>query len=51
MKQYKRIKRLGNSIVVRSNIKLFVEYTNGNLSREFVKRALKFFQPSEKAED
>ena len=31
-----RTKRLGNSIFVKSNIKLFVEFTNGNLSRKFV---------------
>ena len=36
-------KRLGNSIVVKSNIKLSVEYTNNNLSREFVEHALNFF--------
>ena len=32
---YIRTNCLGNSIVVKSNIKLFVEFTNGNLSRKF----------------
>ena len=35
-KLYVRTKRLGNSIFVKSNIKLFVEFTNGNLSQKFV---------------
>ena len=32
---YIRIKHLGNSIFVKSNIKLFFEFTNGNLSQKF----------------
>ena len=32
---YARTKCLGNSIFIKSNIKLFVEFTNGNLSRKF----------------
>ena len=32
IKLYVRTKRLGNSIFVKSNIKLCVEFTNGNLS-------------------
>ena len=35
IKQFLRIRRLGNSIFVKSNIKVFVEFTNGSLSRKF----------------
>ena len=49
IKLYVRTKRLGTSIFVRSNIKLFVEFTNGNLSRKFVEHGIFSFQPSERA--
>ena len=35
IEQTLRTKRLGNSIFVKSNIKLFIQFTNGNLSRKF----------------
>ena len=38
-----------NSIFVKSNIKLFVEFTNGNLSRKFVDHGTVSFQPRERA--
>ena len=41
--------RLGNGIFVKSNIKLFVEFTNGDLSRKFVEHGTFSFQPSERA--
>ena len=31
-----RTKRLGITIFVKSNVKLFIQFTNGNLSRKFV---------------
>ena len=36
VKQCVRIKRLDNSIFVKSNIKLLVEFTKGNLSRNLL---------------
>ena len=44
IKQYKNIKRLGNSIFAKSNIKPFVMFTNCNLSLKFVIYVLIFFQ-------
>ena len=41
-RKYITMKRLGNSIVYKSNIKLFIEFTNGNLSRKFVEHATFF---------
>ena len=35
IEQTLRTKRLGNSIFVKSNIKLFIQFTNGNLSGKF----------------
>ena len=49
IKLYVKTKHLGNSIFVKSNIKLFVEFTNGNLSRKFVQRGTYFFQSRERA--
>ena len=49
IKHYVRIKRLGNSIFVESNTKLFVEFTNRNLSRKFVEHGTFSFQPRERA--
>ena len=37
------------SIFVKSNIKLFVEFTNGNLSRKLVEHGTFSFQPCERA--
>ena len=48
IKQYIRIKHLGNSIFIKSNIKLFVEFTNGNLFRKFAWHVI-FFQPRQRA--
>ena len=42
-------KRLRNSIFVKSNIKLFVEFTNGNLSRKFFEHGTFSFQPRERS--
>ena len=49
IKSYVRTKHLGNSNFVKSNIKLFVEFTNGNLSRKFVEHGTFSFQPRERA--
>ena len=49
MKLYVRTKRLGNSIFVESNIKLFIEFINDNLSQKFVEHATFSFQPRETA--
>ena len=46
---YVRTKRLGNGIFVKSNIKLFVEFTNDNLSQKFVEHGTFSFQPCERA--
>ena len=35
-------------MLVKSNVTLLVEFTNGNLSRKFVKHGTFFFQPREK---
>ena len=37
------LKRPGNSIFIKSNIKLFVQFTNGNLSRKFLWHGTFFF--------
>ena len=46
---YGRTNCVGNSIFVKSNIKLFVKFINGNLSRKFLKHGTFSFQSRERA--
>ena len=45
---YVRTKRLGNSVFVKSNVKLFIEFTNGSLFRKFVEHGKFSFQTRER---
>ena len=48
IKRYIRIECLRNSILAKSNIKLFVEFISGNLSGK-LSGMVHFFQPRQKA--